>query len=111
MNEENDRLSRRNIRERSARKEAERLLEEKSSELFASNQKLAKLTNELELRITQRTEELERNHNAFAELNRTFLSLGTDFDSNINQLTQTCGELLGADFALYNRLEGGCWTR
>ena len=35
------------------------------------------------------------------------LSLGSDFDENINRLTALCGELLDADCALYNRLQDG----
>lgn len=51
-------------REKEARKAAEKLLETKSQELYLSNQELRKLTQELELRIEERTQELieERNH-------------------------------------------------
>lgn len=41
------------------------------------------------------------------KLNKTFLNLGLDFSKNINLLTETCGQLLGANFALYNRLSHG----
>jgi signal transduction histidine kinase/CheY-like chemotaxis protein len=46
-------------RERQARKEAERLLESKSLELWAANQQLACLNDELEQRIEDRTSELD----------------------------------------------------
>ncbi len=39
-------------------------------------------------------------------LNSTLLSLGDDFQGNLDALTTACGELLGATCALYNRLEG-----
>lgn len=45
-------------RERKARKEAERLLEEKSLELYGSNQKLRALADNLEILVSQRTQEL-----------------------------------------------------
>lgn len=59
--EQTVRWKRRLERERAARREAERLLEEKSSELFGVNQELEALTAELEDRIADRTEELRRN--------------------------------------------------
>jgi PAS domain S-box-containing protein len=49
-------------------------------------------------------------------VNGCLLSLGPDFQRNINNLTALAGELLGGDVALYNRLEGqmlhavGCWN-
>lgn len=50
-------------RERLARKDAERLLEEKSLELYQSNQSLQTLTESLEKQIQQRTQELEEEKN------------------------------------------------
>lgn len=50
---------RRLTRERQARQEAERLLEEKSRELYLRNQELQALTHELEQRVAQRTQDLE----------------------------------------------------
>lgn len=49
---------RRAERERRARKMAEQLLEEKSTELYISNEQLEKSRSELERRVLQRTEEL-----------------------------------------------------
>jgi len=47
-------------RERSARKQAERILEEKSLDLYQSNQSLRRLASELDLMIKSRTNELTR---------------------------------------------------
>jgi len=52
------RLQRRLARETAARKEAERLLEQKSLELFALNRSLMQLNNHLEQRVEHRTREL-----------------------------------------------------
>jgi signal transduction histidine kinase/ActR/RegA family two-component response regulator len=54
------RFQRRIDRERIARKEAERLLEEKSLALFNTNQELRNLADNLEQIIAQRTDELAR---------------------------------------------------
>ena len=55
----------------------------------------------------QMQEALRENEERLAEINKRLLSLGTDFDANVDQLTALCGKLLGATCALYNRLEGG----
>ena len=39
-------------------------------------------------------------------INEVLLSLGDDYETNINTLTQLIGEIFSADAALYNRLEG-----
>lgn len=54
------RLNRRLERERAARKEAERLLEEKAVELFRSNTDLRQLADSLEQEVAARTSELQR---------------------------------------------------
>jgi diguanylate cyclase (GGDEF)-like protein len=54
------RLERRLSRETNARKEAERLLEQKSLELFAVNRNLIQLNARLEQRVEERTHELEK---------------------------------------------------
>ncbi|MFO1036096.1 MAG: ATP-binding protein [Geminicoccaceae bacterium] len=54
-----ERLRRRARRERQAREEAERLLEEKSLELYLANQDLARATRELESLVEARTQELQ----------------------------------------------------
>lgn len=48
------------VRERSARKAAERIIEQKSQELYNLNQKLLELNRNLELKIEERTKELTR---------------------------------------------------
>ena len=60
MSEEIQRLERRLARERAARKEAERLLEEKSLALYNANLALQASTEQLERQVAQRTEELAR---------------------------------------------------
>jgi diguanylate cyclase len=52
------RLERRVNRERAARQEAEKLLEQKSLELYLANQKLLALAEGLEQRVEERTQEL-----------------------------------------------------
>jgi hypothetical protein len=53
------RFARRIERERAARAEAERLLEEKSLELFQANRSLRKLADDLERQVAERTAELQ----------------------------------------------------
>ncbi len=59
MTDQETRLTRRIERERLGRKEAERLLEEKSLALYKSNQVLQALADELEQKVLQRTQELQ----------------------------------------------------
>ena len=60
MNEQDKitRLEKRLVREKMARQEAERLLEQKSLSLYESNKHLSALSNELEVKVKLRTEEL-----------------------------------------------------
>jgi diguanylate cyclase (GGDEF)-like protein/PAS domain S-box-containing protein len=53
--------------------------------------------------ITARHQEEER----LAKLNQCFTSFGTQFSENINRLVALGGELMGAHFAVYTRLEQG----
>ncbi len=55
-------------RERASRKEAERLLDQKSIELYDTNQRLRALADELELRVERRTAELEEERNRALEV-------------------------------------------
>ena len=64
-----ERLKRRVERERNARKQAERLLEEKSLELYEINQKLRAAKRDLEHRVLERTSELEN-------ANRDLITIG-----------------------------------
>jgi len=43
--------------------------------------------------------------NRIAKLNECFLNFGTNSDENINALVKLCGEMLGAECALYNNLQ------
>jgi len=60
MQEESQRLARRVERERLARKEAERLLEQKSLELYHANLHLKELAGDLEQQVVNRTAELQK---------------------------------------------------
>jgi len=57
-------------RERLARKEAERIIEDKSRELFQANNELRRLNDNLELRIRERTSELNRSHDELLKATR-----------------------------------------
>ncbi len=72
--DEVERLKRRLKRERSARKQAEQLLEEKSLALFVSNQDLRKAHDELEKRVQDRTQALLESEEKF----RRFIEVATD---------------------------------
>ncbi len=56
--------------------------------------------------MTARAQTLQR----VTRINDCFVGFTTDPKTNINHLTQLVGELLGADCALYNRLEDGLLT-
>lgn len=62
--------------------------------------------------ITSRKQAAER----LDRINQCLLNLGSDYKQNVTSLTALAGELLGADCAIYNRLEGdllrgvGCWN-
>jgi len=49
----------------------------------------------------------KRTEENFKKINDTLLHLGPSFDENINLLTQLCGELTGASFTQYNKIENG----
>ncbi len=57
--EKYDALYKAMIRERKSRKEAERIIEEKSAEIFFVNEKLKKVNQDLEIRIEERTKDIE----------------------------------------------------
>lgn len=50
--------------------------------------------------------ESKRSEIRINRINETLINLGTDFDQNIERMLKAAGEVLGADLALYNRLEG-----
>ncbi|MFT5193304.1 MAG: PAS domain S-box-containing protein [Cellvibrionaceae bacterium] len=74
MADELERLQRRVARELAARKEAEYLLETKSSELFASNHYLSQAQDQLEDRVKERTQELKESEERF----RRFIESASD---------------------------------
>lgn len=89
MCEKVDRLIRRNQRERNARFQAERLLEEKSLELFRANQAL-------EGTLAIQREALETYQKVMTELADVVLGLRGNHRSNIHRLLETAGQLTGA---------------
>lgn len=77
MFDEIDKLKARLKREKTARLEAERILEQKSVELYQSNVELKSLTSELESRVIERTLELQKAHDKalkLAEVKSEFLA-------------------------------------
>lgn len=93
------RLERRLERERRARMEAERLLEEKSGELFEVNQELEKL-----LESQGRT--LQKYRDAMSRLVDALLSSGDDHEGNISHLMDEGRILLGATAGTILEVEG-----
>jgi len=51
--------------------------------------------------------EWKKTQDKLKKFNECFLSFKPDCDENINRLTSLCGQVLGADCALYNRVQGG----
>ncbi|WP_342305170.1 hypothetical protein [Methanolobus sp. ZRKC5] len=76
--------------------ESQRIIQQHVSEVTSINKSLKKEIKQREL-----AEERIR------KMNDCFLSFGTDPLKNINHLTALFGELMGATFALYNRLDEG----
>ena len=79
------RLNRRLVRERKARQEAERLLEDKSRELFAKHMELEALSQSLEKLVAKRTIEMQqaRDEALYA------LQVKTDFIANMSHELRT----------------------
>ncbi len=84
-------------RERIARQEAERFLEEKSRELYQANRNLLQQARDLEILVAERTRRLADNESGLVELNRVLIGLRGDFEDNIERLTHVCGDVLRAD--------------
>lgn len=89
-----ERLRRRADRERSARQEAERLLEDKARELFEANCTLEELNKTLECKVRERTKELEAARRAAMDLaERDQLTGILNRRSFLNQLEALFSEL------------------
>lgn len=88
----------RHERQKSARQEAERLLEEKSLEVYEANWKLSEM-------VDRQRGDIALRDSIFLRLSKAFLELGVDHEGNVGVLTATCGELLEASRARYLRLE------
>ena len=69
-------------------------------------ERTGKLTEANE-QLKQEIEERIRAEERLERINRSFLEFGPNPTENINRLTRLSGELLGATWAVYNRLEGG----
>jgi PAS domain S-box-containing protein len=63
----------------------------------------------LDIIAVKATAEIERKRveERLTRINEVLLNLGTDHRNNIDSLTRLCGEMLGADCVLYNRLDAG----
>ena len=75
-------------RERSARKQAEQILEEKSLELYQSNQSLRRLASELDLMIKTRTQELTQALKASESQKQELAKLNQDIRAQQEELIQ-----------------------
>ena len=80
----------------------EELVQGRTDELRMANEQLQQ-----EISERKRAEEaLMKNRDRLEKINNGLLQLGPDHNANLNRLTALCGELLGADCALYNRMHG-----
>ncbi len=99
MNKELELLKRKFERERLARLEAEKLLEEKSLELYYSNQKLKLLNSNLEDSIKIKSKKLDETENEYHILVESIndLIIKTDLKGNIIYSNQIAGKILDSD--------------
>lgn len=58
------------------------------------------------LAIVRDITDRKRSEERWEKIHETFLSFGAEPSENINRLTALCGEIMEADCALYNKLEG-----
>ncbi len=90
-------LKRRSFRERQARKEAERILEQKSLELYEANLQLKKFNEELEKTVEDRSAELVRSERKYRQMinNMRIGMLETDMQGNIQKVNDVYCDLTG----------------
>jgi len=99
MNSEIEILKRKFERERLARLEAEKLLEEKSRELYQSNQKLKSLNIDLETLIRVKTQKLEATENEYHILVESIndLIIKTNLEGEITYANKIAGRILDSN--------------
>lgn len=99
MSEEYELLKRKLERESLARQEAEKLLEEKSLELYHSNQQLISLNKNLENIVTERTQKLLAAENEYQFLIESIndMIFRLDLKGNIYFVNQVASKILGTD--------------
>jgi PAS domain S-box-containing protein len=79
------------------------LMRERTNELRLANEQLQQ-----EIAERMRAENaLMKTRDRLEKINETLLRLGPDHDSNLDRLAALCGELLGASYVVYNRMNGG----
>lgn len=109
------RLQRRIERERSARKQAESLIEQKSRELYEANRQLADFNRHLESRVAEATREalaqnalLERRVGELAALNSVATALCSvmDLDALLTRVIEVAKEVMNAEAASLLLVEG-----
>lgn len=88
-------LQKRIAREREARKEAERILEEKSLELYQANTKLAYLNADLENTIRQQIKELEHNVKSLEKANNDIRQFTYLASHDLKTPLRAIGSLIG----------------
>ena len=92
-------MERRFNRERKARKAAEKLLEQKSLELYSVNKQLTANAAELEQRVTERTQQLHSSEHRKSAILKSALDAIVSIDSNgiILEFNPAASELFGYD--------------
>lgn len=93
--EKNKRLENRVKRERTARKEAEAIMEAKSLELYQTNIKLAELNAKLENKIKQQIEELEENVTSLEKANNDIRQFTYLASHDLKTPLRAIGSLVG----------------
>jgi len=77
--------------------------EEREQRMAVISAELMRTSGRLQAELSERS----RLQNLLRKISSCFLQFGADTRENINRLTALCGEVMSADAALYNRLDGG----